>query len=145
MLRCAVSCCAYAEFIHTQLAACGAAPTAVALHQPHLVCVCACDAQGQGMTVGLMGSALLCECIQETLASGGDSREEQQAALDTLPASFHTKLGALVDYPWAISTGPDAAYVSSGPVKVLCCRTLVVMCVHNIAYCKQPRLCNACL
>lgn len=64
------------------------------------------------MTVGLMGSHLLCECIQESLASAGDSKEQQQAALDALPAVFHTKLGALVEYPWAVSTGPDAAYVS---------------------------------
>ncbi|KAL3145131.1 hypothetical protein ABBQ38_001735 [Trebouxia sp. C0009 RCD-2024] len=64
---------------------------------------------GQGMTVGLMGSHLLSECIQESLASAGDSKEQQQAALDTLPTVFHTKLGALVEYPWAVSTGPDAA------------------------------------
>ena len=70
------------------------------------------------MTVGLMGSNLLCECVQETLASGGNSREEQRAALDALPASFHTKLATLVHYPWAISTGPDAAYVSSGSAKL---------------------------
>lgn len=61
------------------------------------------------MTVGLMGSHLLCDCIQEVLENGGDSVEEQRAAMDALPASFHTKLGALVDHPWAISTGPDAA------------------------------------
>lgn len=65
--------------------------------------------QGQGMTVGLMGSNLLCECVSETLSSAGGSREAQLAALDGLPASFHTKLGALVEYPWSLSTGPDAA------------------------------------
>ena len=67
------------------------------------------------MTVGLMGSNLLCECIQQSLAAAGDSKEQQQAALDTLPALFHTKLGALVEYPWAVSAGPDAAYVSVTP------------------------------
>ena len=60
------------------------------------------------MTVGLMGSHLLNECITETLSGAGNTLEEQVAALDSLPASFHKKLGALVDYPWAVSTGPDA-------------------------------------
>lgn len=81
------------------------------------------------MTVGLMGSHLLSECIQESLASAGDSKEQQQAALDTLPTVFHTKLGALVEYPWAVSTGPDAAYVSVTPN---CNVTFVFYCT----YCK---------
>lgn len=86
------------------------------------------------MTVGLMGSHLLCDCIQETLASGGDSMEEQRAAMDALPASFHTKLGALVDHPWAISTGPDAAY---GPAKTahFNCGMGFIMCTcHDLMF-----------
>ena len=62
------------------------------------------------MTVGLMGSNLLCECVSETLSKvKGSGREQQLAALDSLPASFHTKLAGLVEYPWSLSTGPDAA------------------------------------
>ena len=92
------------------------------------------------MTVGLMGSSLLCECIEEILASSGGSREEQRVALDTLPASFHIKLGALVDYPWAVSTGPDAAYVSAGSAEVSVAGCFLPMCVYcdNVS-CKKTR------
>ena len=90
------------------------------------------------MTVGLMGSQLLCECIQKSLASAGDGKEQQQAALETLPAIFHTKLGALVEYPWAVSTGPDAAYVS---VTSKCNVIFVFYCT----YCKAESFCMACV
>ena len=64
------------------------------------------------MTVGLMGSHLLCQCIQEQFEGKTDcNRQQQLAALDGLPANFHTQLGALLDYPWTISAGPDAMCV----------------------------------
>ena len=65
--------------------------------------------QGQGMTVGLMGSQLLAQCVEAQLkGTAGQGRQAQLAALEGLPAKFHTQLGALVDYPWTLSCGPDA-------------------------------------
>ena len=75
------------------------------------------------MTVGLMGSNLHCECIQESLAIAGDGKEQQQAALDTLPALFHTKLGALVEYPWAAYV--SATYTSKCTQVLIMCQRLV--------------------
>ncbi|DBB05481.1 TPA: hypothetical protein ACH3X1_012440 [Trebouxia sp. C0004] len=64
---------------------------------------------GQGMTVGLMGSQLLAKCIGEQLeGTAGSERQHQLAALTGLPAKFHSQLGNLVDYPWTVSVGPDA-------------------------------------
>ena len=68
--------------------------------------------QGQGMTVGLMGSQLLAKCVEAQLkGTAGRGRQAQLAALKGLPAKFHTQLGALVDYPWTLSCGPDAQCV----------------------------------
>ena len=68
------------------------------------------------MTVGLMGSQLLAKCIEEQLkGTAGKARQDQVAALKGLPAKFHTQLGALVDYPWTLSVGPDAQCVSCLP------------------------------
>ena len=64
--------------------------------------------QGQGMTVGLMGSHLLCETIDKQLSKAGSgTRQQQLTALDALPAAFHQELGKMLDYPWAVATGPD--------------------------------------
>ena len=64
------------------------------------------------MTVGLMGSQLLAQCVEAQLkGTAGQGRQAQLAALEGLPAKFHTKLGALVDYPWTLSCGPDAQCV----------------------------------
>lgn len=65
-------------------------------------------AQGQGMTVGIMGSHLLCETIDKQLAGAGPDRQKQLAALDCLPAAFHKKLSNMVDYAWTVATGPDS-------------------------------------
>lgn len=67
------------------------------------------------MTVAVMGSHLLCESIDKQLARSGSTRQQQLAALDSLPAAFHQALGKMLDYPWAIATGQDAKYA------VLCC------------------------
>jgi len=68
--------------------------------------------QGQGMTVGLMGSQLRAKCIGEQLkGTAGSERQHHLAALTGLPAKFHSQLGGLVDYPWTVSVGPDAQYV----------------------------------
>ena len=65
--------------------------------------------QGQGMTVGVMGSELLAQCVGQHLKGKANSERQQQlAALDGLPVNFHKKLGKLVDHPWTISVGPDA-------------------------------------
>ena len=60
------------------------------------------------MTVGIMGSHLLCETIDKHLSKAGSSRQQQLAALDALPAAFHQELGKMLDYPWTIATGPDS-------------------------------------
>ena len=67
----------------------------------HLTCL-------QGMTVGVMGSALLGKCVKEGLARAGPSRGQQLAALDVIPTKFHTQLEGVVDYPWTLASGPDA-------------------------------------
>ena len=73
--------------------------------------------QGQGMTVGIMGSHLLCQCIQEQLQGNiegniegkpAGERQRQLAALEGLPKKFHTQLSALLQYPWSLSAGSDA-------------------------------------
>ena len=77
--------------------------------------------QGQGMTVGIMGSHLLCQCIQEQLEGntqgiiGGNiegkpegERQRQLAALEGLPEKFHTQLSSLLEYPWSLSAESDA-------------------------------------
>ncbi len=66
--------------------------------------------QGQGMTVGMMGSNLLCQCIDNLLEgwTADNSKQQQLAALDSLPAQFHIELGALLNYPWSVAAGPDA-------------------------------------
>jgi len=66
--------------------------------------------QGQGMTVGMMGSNLLCQCIDKLLEGciSDNSRQKQLAALDSLPTQFHIELGALLNYPWSVAAGPDA-------------------------------------
>ena len=60
------------------------------------------------MTVSLMGSALLSKCVQDVLTGAGQSRQQQLAALDTLPAKFHTQLAGMLDFPWTMMSGPDA-------------------------------------
>ncbi len=61
------------------------------------------------MTVGMMGSNLLCKCIDKLLeGSIADSKQQQLAALDSLPTQFHIELGALLNYPWSVAAGPDA-------------------------------------
>lgn len=62
------------------------------------------------MTVGMMGSHLLCETIDKQLAKAGPTRQQQLAALEALPTIFHKKLGKMLDYPWAVVTGEDAKY-----------------------------------
>lgn len=68
------------------------------------------------MTVGMMGSNLLCQCIDKLLegCTADNSRQRQLAALDSLPGQpavptkFHIELGALLSYPWSVAAGPDA-------------------------------------
>ena len=61
------------------------------------------------MTVGMMGSDLLCQCIERQLkGTEGSDRQHQLAALDGLPADFHKQLGTLLDYPWNLAAGTDA-------------------------------------
>ncbi len=62
------------------------------------------------MTVGMMGSNLLCQCIDKLLegCTADSSKQEQLAALDSLPTQFHIELGALLNYPWSVAAGPDA-------------------------------------
>lgn len=44
------------------------------------------------MSVSVMGSALLCKCIREGLAQAGPSKQQQLAALQSLPVNFHSQL-----------------------------------------------------
>lgn len=62
------------------------------------------------MTVGMMGSNLLCQCVDKLLegCTADSSKQQQLAALDRLPTQFHTELGALLNYPWSVAAGPDA-------------------------------------
>ena len=62
------------------------------------------------MTVGMMGSNLLCQCIDKLLegCNADNNRQQQLAALDSLPTKFHIELGALLNYPWSVAAGPDA-------------------------------------
>jgi hypothetical protein len=95
--------------------------------------------QGQGMTVGLMGSQLLAKCIGEQLkGSAGSERQHQLAALNGLPAKFHSQLGRLVDYPWTVSVGPDAQYV------LLLLLVVVFLVSALLAACQPGSACLAC-
>ena len=62
------------------------------------------------MTVGMMGSNLLCQCIDKLLEGciADNSKQQQLAALESLPTQFHIELGALLNYPWSVAAGPDA-------------------------------------
>ena len=61
------------------------------------------------MTVSLLGSALLCKCIKDALAAADGLRRQQQvAALQSLPAKYHSQLNSMLEFPWSISSGADA-------------------------------------
>ena len=65
------------------------------------------------MTIGIMGSHLLCQCIQEQLEGNIEGKPEGKrqrhlAALEGLPENFHTQLSTLLEYPWSLSAGSDA-------------------------------------
>ena len=60
------------------------------------------------MTVGVMGSDLLCKCIAKQLAGTTCDKDQQLAALDSVPGYFHQELGKMLAYPWTAATGPDA-------------------------------------
>lgn len=62
------------------------------------------------MTVGMVGADLLCKCIDKQFQGAGSSKRQQQAALTSLPRDFHTQLGAMIDFPWVVSSGPDMQY-----------------------------------
>ena len=67
------------------------------------------------MTVGMMGSHLLCQTIDKQLSKAGSgTRQQQLAALEALPAVFHRELGKMLDYPWAVATGQDVKCVLFG-------------------------------
>ena len=84
------------------------------------VCTSCVVSQGQGMTVGMMGSNLLCQCIDKLLegCTADCSKQQQLAALDRLPTQFHTELGALVNYPWSVAAGADAMCALSCLAKI---------------------------
>ena len=72
------------------------------------------------MTVGMMGSNLLCQCIDKLLegCTADGSKQQQLAALDSLPTQFHTELGALLNYPWSVAAGADAMCALSCLAKI---------------------------
>ena len=60
------------------------------------------------MSVAVMSSQLLCNCVKDAVAKAGASKQQQLAAVDRVPRQFQAKLASLQDHPWAMSTGADA-------------------------------------
>jgi hypothetical protein len=60
----------------------------------------------QGMTVGVMQAVQLRDTLAERLhKAAGSSAADRRAALQGLPADFHAKLPAVLEFPWALATG----------------------------------------
>ena len=95
------------------------------------------------MTVGMMGSNLLCQCVDKLLegCTADSSKQQQLAALDRLPTQFHTELGALLNYPWSVAAGPDAMCALSCLAKLraawctCCLRKALVALAKSQLYC----------